>query len=500
LRRKAPRLLAVGSVGLNDENWLCNGSALRKAQPMSRTWTFVIVFAAWTAIYLPGLGSLEIKGEEGRRILPAVSMLETGNYVIPQVGSEPYFRKPPLVNWLVALSFKLFGRQNEWTARLPSTLSVLAVALAFITVARFSLGANGSLIAAIIWLTNFGIIEKGRLIEIEAIYVSLCGLAIICWLSWWQQRRSPWLTWTVPWIFLALGLLAKGPLLLIFFYAVIVAMLWRAREIHLLWSGPHFAGILLMVAIFLAWAVPCLEMANASHVTQTWSRQFSGRLTGEDFKLYGWFLNIPRSLGYFLPWALLLPFLRFNRLPSEEDRKHAFALAWSTAISFVAISLLPGSLPRYTMPLLAPVVWLLAFFLSLNATRWPQRPLRVVLFVAAIVSAAVIAYAVAIVPLQQRHQKVKLIAAQINAVVPASETLYAINPAYQPFLFYVQRKLIYMSEFWEVPVSARYLFIQLEKEPEVEATDHWQPLKAQPILRITDYRNRHSILLKIGER
>ena len=64
---------------------------------MSRTWTFVIVFAVWAAIYLPGLGSLEIKGEEGRRILPAVGMLETGNYVIPQVGSEPYFRKPPLV-------------------------------------------------------------------------------------------------------------------------------------------------------------------------------------------------------------------------------------------------------------------------------------------------------------------------------------------------------------------------------------------------------------------
>ena len=122
----------------------------------------------WAAIYLPALGSLEIKGEEGRRILPAVSMLETGNYIVPQVGSEPYLRKPPLVNWLVAGSFKLFGARNEWTARLPSALCVLAVAIAFLTVARSSLGPNGSIIAAIIWLTNFGMIEKGRLIEIEA--------------------------------------------------------------------------------------------------------------------------------------------------------------------------------------------------------------------------------------------------------------------------------------------------------------------------------------------
>src|SRR5688572_4177884 len=86
----------------------------------------LLVLAVWAAIYLPALGSLEIKGEEGRRILPALTMLETGNYVVPYVGGEPYLRKPPLVNWLVAGSFKLFGVRNEWAARLPSTLCVLA--------------------------------------------------------------------------------------------------------------------------------------------------------------------------------------------------------------------------------------------------------------------------------------------------------------------------------------------------------------------------------------
>src|SRR4051812_12877586 len=103
---------------------------------MSRPVSFALVILCWAAIYLPGLGSLEIKGEEGRRILPAVTMLDTGNYLVPQVGSEPYLRKPPLVNWLVAACFKSTGIRNEWTARLPSVLSVLFVALAFITVAR----------------------------------------------------------------------------------------------------------------------------------------------------------------------------------------------------------------------------------------------------------------------------------------------------------------------------------------------------------------------------
>src|SRR4029077_5572697 len=114
----------------------------------------LIVLLGWAAIYLPALGSLAIKGEEGRRILPAIRMIETGDYIVPRVGSTTYFRKPPLVNWLVAVSFKVFGVRNEWTARLPSALSVLVVAIAFVTVARASLGARGSTIAAFIWLTN----------------------------------------------------------------------------------------------------------------------------------------------------------------------------------------------------------------------------------------------------------------------------------------------------------------------------------------------------------
>src|SRR6266480_794527 len=136
--------------------------------------SIALIVLVWAVIYLPALGSIAIKGEEGRRILPAIRMLETGNYIVPQVGSTPYFRKPPLINWLVAASFKIFGVRNEWTARLPSAIAVLAVAIAFVTVARASLGARGSIVAALIWMTNIGMIEKGRLIEIEALYVSLC--------------------------------------------------------------------------------------------------------------------------------------------------------------------------------------------------------------------------------------------------------------------------------------------------------------------------------------
>jgi 4-amino-4-deoxy-L-arabinose transferase-like glycosyltransferase len=477
---------------------------------MSRVATFSIVVLCWAAIYLPGLGSLEIKGEEGRRILPAVTMIETGNYLVPQVGSEPYYRKPPLVNWLVAISFKLTGQRNEWTARLPSALCVLAVALAFITVARASLGPKGSLIAALIWMVNFGMIEKGRLIEIEALYVSLFGLGLVCWLSWWEQRRSPWLMWIVPSVFLGLGLLAKGPLHLLFFYAVVIAVLYRAGELRRLLHPAHLTGILLMMGIFAAWAIPYWQAMRGTNLAQTWSVQLTGRLTGDDFELGNWLLNIPRGLAYFLPWTLLLPLVPGALLATPRETNLLRALTWGCAIPFLLVNLLPGGLPRYSMPALVPASWLLAMTLSateIHAPGWwrslgmaaPERRLRLVLITAIAAGMALCLYAIAVVPHLQRRAKVKPIAAQIDALVPDSETLYAIDPDYQPFLFYVRSRLAYVSRVDEAPLNARYLLVQPEKERQVVSSERWAPRHARPILTLTDYRKRTVILLRVGE-
>jgi 4-amino-4-deoxy-L-arabinose transferase-like glycosyltransferase len=472
---------------------------------MSRAVTFSIVVLCWTAIYLPGLGSLEIKGEEGRRILPAVTMLDTGNYLVPQVGSEPYFRKPPLVNWLVAAAFKVTGARNEWTARLPSVLCVFAVALGFITVARRSLGANGSLIAALIWLVNFGTIEKGRLIEIEALYVSLVGLAFIFWLSWWEQRRSSWLTWTMPWVFLGLGLLAKGPLHLLFFYAVVVAVLYREGELRKLFRVPHFTGVLIMAGIFAAWAIPYWLAMPDANVAQNWSAQLTGRLTADDFKFRSWLLNIPRGLAYFLPWTLLLPLVAKTKWATDSDRNLAHALCWGAAFPFLLVNLLPGGLPRYSMPALIPACWLMAMTLTAEDVRWwgkiikPRTRLRWVLATAIAAGILLCLYAAAVVPALERRSKVKPLAAQIDRRVPDSERLYALDPDFQPFLFYVKSHLVYVNRLDEVPTSARYLLLQPEREREVMESERWSPLHARPIERITDYRKRTIILARVGE-
>src|SRR5207247_3035665 len=297
----------------------------------SRLRALFVILLVWAAIYLPALGSIAIKGEERRRILPAIRMLETGNYIVPQVGSNPYYRKPRLVNWLVAASFKISGVRNEWTARLPSVLAVLAVAIAFVTIARPSLGPRGSIVAALIWMTNIGMIEKGRLIEIEALYVSLCVLAIIFWLSFFLQKKSTWLIWLPASVFLGLGLLAKGPTHLVFFYGIVIAVLAYWKDWRVLVHPAHFVGLVVMIGVAAAWAIPFVHSTTSQVAIDKWSGQYTGRLKGVDFRFFDWIQNVPRGLIYFLPWLLLFPFARFSNVQQHSEHGLASALSWGSA-------------------------------------------------------------------------------------------------------------------------------------------------------------------------
>ena len=231
----------------------------------------------------------------------------------------------------------------------------------------------------------------------------------------------------------------------------------------------------------------------------------TGRLSGDDFKLGSWLLNIPRGLAYFLPWTLLLPLVAKTKWTSNSERDLARALGWGVAFPFLLVNLLPGALPRYSMPALVPACWLMAMTLAAEEVRWrgtvlePKRRLRFVLSTAIAASILLCLYGIAVVPALQRRSKVKPIAAQIDRRVPDSEALYALDPDYQPFLFYVRSRLVYVDRLDDIPASARYLLIQAEREREVIESQRWSPLHAQTIERITDYRNHTVILARVGD-
>jgi 4-amino-4-deoxy-L-arabinose transferase-like glycosyltransferase len=330
---------------------------------------FVFVVLLWAGIYLPGLGTLQLQHEEPRRALPGLHMLASGDWLVPRVGSDPYLRKPPLLNWAIALSCKLSGGPSEWAVRLPSVLATLALALTIVGVAgRRWLGPEGGLIAAIFYLVNFTMVESGRLAELEAPYVSFTGIALVLWMTSWRQEAGSWKLWLSPAPFLALGMLTKGPTHLVFYYGVILPVLLFGKDARSLLHPAHWLSLVLIVGALLCWAIPC-SLAVSSHnpvgVWHFWWGQLASRASTESsqhFRLSAWLLNGPQTLKNFLPWTLLLPLLWRKEmvaiLAGASNSGHSRELAlfrgarWGMVATAVLMILLPNGSPRYLYPLI----------------------------------------------------------------------------------------------------------------------------------------------------
>ena len=341
----------------------------------------LLICLLWAGIYLPGLGSVPLKHEEPRRALPAVRMLQTGDWLVPRIGAGPYLRKPPLLNWLIAVCFRVSGGPNEFAARLPSVIATLALALTVATTGRRWLRASGALLAAIFVLTNFAVMETGRLAELEALYLSFTGIALMLWLTAWQARAGSWRLWCAPAPFLALGMLTKGPAHLLFYYGVAVAVLICSGEWKTLLRAAHGVALVIVIAPFLGWAIPCSLAVGAGDGLLSpggawvfWWREISSRTTltpTGHVPLGEWLLRVPQGCVNFLPWTVLLPLLWSSRVRGyfarTEPRERALfhGMCWGMVTTFLVMSLLPGGSARYVYPLVIVPGVLLAWVLCL---------------------------------------------------------------------------------------------------------------------------------------
>jgi len=189
---------------------------------------------------------------EARYAEIARKMLETGNWVTPLHDyMTPFWAKPPLSFWLSALSMKLLG-VNEFAARLPSFILSLGIIGLLWNVTKKQ---SGPLVAAttLLVLTS----SLAFLLNMGAVMTdpSLLFCTTLTLVSFWKtvvEKASMWRY--VFFIGLGLGLLAKGPLVLILtgmpiFLWVLLHQQWRA-----LWTQlPWISGSLLLLLIALPW-------------------------------------------------------------------------------------------------------------------------------------------------------------------------------------------------------------------------------------------------------
>ena len=212
---------------------------------------------------LMGHQSLEvIDRDEARFAQASKQMVLSGDLITPYFMDELRAKKPIAIYWLQSASAAIFGHFDIASYRLPSVLGVL-VAL-FLT---FRLAA--SMWPAIPLLPTLSVlllaatpvmIGEAHLAKTDAVLLA----AILCqqFYLWRLYQRfhnqdppPTGLLFMGFWVFMAIGVLVKGPIAPLIALTTILTLVAIDRQIKWLAHLAFFRGILVLAAITLPWMV-----------------------------------------------------------------------------------------------------------------------------------------------------------------------------------------------------------------------------------------------------
>ena len=183
----------------------------------------------------------------------ARNMLESGDWVTARLNGVAYLEKAPLIYWLMALSFKLFG-VSDWAARLPLALSNIALCWVTARFGQWAFGRTTGILAGLVPATCVGIFLFTRILIPDATLTLALTSALWAFLRLTEgDERRPWFWTCILYSSLACGILLKGLIAIVFplgagvLYLAFLGrgMSSRISRIHL---APGITALLLIAA------------------------------------------------------------------------------------------------------------------------------------------------------------------------------------------------------------------------------------------------------------
>jgi 4-amino-4-deoxy-L-arabinose transferase-like glycosyltransferase len=332
--------------------------------------------------------------DETRYLAVAWEMRQTGEFLVPHLNGALYSQKPPLLFWLINAGWLVTG-VHAWTARAMTLLcSMLSLFLLARLVRRVSGSANAAREASVLLLGMLYFAAFANAIMFDVLLTTCALLALHGIVDLVEDRRRGIL---LAGLGIGLGILAKGPVLLLDIGFAAVLAPWWNRGIprgNGRYFGALIAAILLGAVIALAWAIPAAlhggpEYAHAIFLAQTVDR-IQGVKTGTHAQPIWWYIVwLPVML---LPWPLALRTRGASLRTLLRERGARLALAWVLP-TLIVFSLIGGKQAHYLLPLLPGVALLFAIALDRSVLEIRAGVAAIMLMAAGIALALLPGYA-----------------------------------------------------------------------------------------------------------
>lgn len=309
-------------------------------------WLFAF-FVAALLLWGIALGDVPLRDwDEGTRALVAREIYRTGNWLYPTLQGEPYLLKPPLMDWLIALSYKI-GGVGEFTTRFPGAfLTACGVPLLYLLARQLFREQLPAIFSAAVYLTLLPVVRHGRLAMLDGMVVSFFLLSLLCLLKSRQDGR-----WGLG-VGLGLGLIAftKG-LLVIPLGAIAAIFLLVTQQFTILRNAYFWLGIVLGNLPVVAWYIAQWQHYGNSFLQVHFQGQGLERISEdvEGNSAPPWYYLL-ELLKYTWPWLLFWPGGLY--LAWQKRRTHWGVLILIGTVGYLGIiSLMRTKLPWYIMPL-----------------------------------------------------------------------------------------------------------------------------------------------------
>jgi 4-amino-4-deoxy-L-arabinose transferase-like glycosyltransferase len=188
----------------------------------------------------------------------ARNMLTSGDYVTARLDGIPYLEKAPLIYWLIAGSFKIFGA-SDWAARVPMVLA--AVALAWLTTAfgMWAFGRRAGLYAGLCISTCFGLFLFTRILIPDVMLTAAIALSMWAFLRAIDETelRQRWWAFVLA-ASLGTSLLFKSLVGVLFPVAAALIYLGVTRQFFQakIWKRLHpVSGLVVALLIAAPWHI-----------------------------------------------------------------------------------------------------------------------------------------------------------------------------------------------------------------------------------------------------
>ena len=337
------------------------------------------------------------------------NMLTSGDWVTARLDGVVYLEKAPLVYWLIAGSYKIFG-VHDWSARIPIALS--AVGLAWLT-AGFGVWAFGKPAGFYVGLcmaTGIGLFLFTRILIPDVMLTVTTALAMWAFLRALDEDEPHPRIWAfVLAACLGTGLLLKSLIAVVFPVAAAILYLLFTYQLSRVktWKRLRvFSGTLIVLLIAVPWHV-LATLRNPPYFAFTLHSgpgQYHGFLWfffineqllrflnlryPRDYntvpRLYFWLLHFV----WLFPWSVYFPAVaKLSFKPVDRaGRTRLLALCWA---GFVLVFFTFSTTQEYySMPCYPALALLLGSAMATEGT-WVRRGTRIVCMISGLAALVV---------------------------------------------------------------------------------------------------------------